>query len=89
VYYLWDWGDGTQSEWLGPFTSGVEVSAQKSWSKKGIYIIKVKARDISGVESDWSDPLPVTMPTTKIAQIKVLLTQFLQNFSQFFQKLLK
>ena len=82
IYYLWDWGDGTQSEWLGPFASGAEASAQKTWNKKGIYLIKVKAKDASGLESDWSDPLPVTMPTITIQQLKVTFAQFLHNLSQ-------
>jgi hypothetical protein len=62
VYYQWDWGDGTQSEWLGPFASGAQASAQKSWTAKGDYSIKVKSKDIHGAESAWSDPLPITMP---------------------------
>jgi hypothetical protein len=89
VYYLWDWGDGTQSEWLGPFASGAQVYAQKSWNAKGIYRIKVKAKDISGVESAWSDPLPITMPTSKSMQMLSLLAQFLHNLLQFLQNLLK
>ncbi len=62
VYYRWDWGDGTQSSWVGPFDSGAVASAQNSWSKKGSYYIKVKAKDVFGAESPWSDPLAVTMP---------------------------
>jgi hypothetical protein len=89
VYYLWDWGDGTQSEWLGPFASGAQVYAQKSWNAEGIYRIKVKAKDISGVESAWSDPLPITMPTSKSTQMMSLLAQFLHNLLQFLQNLLK
>jgi len=86
VYYQWDWGDGTQSGWLGPFTSGAQVSAQKSWSAKGSYSIKVKAKDIGGAESAWSDPLPITMPTSKNTQMMSLLTQFLHNLAQLLQK---
>ncbi|VVB60559.1 Zinc carboxypeptidase [uncultured archaeon] len=89
VYYLWDWGDGTQSTWLGPFSSGAVVSAQKSWSKKGNYLIKVKAKDNSGAESAWSDPLPVTMPTITSTQMRVLFAQFLHHLSELFQKHLK
>jgi hypothetical protein len=62
VLYMWDWGDGSFSEWLGPYTSGQSASAQKSWAEKGNYSIRVKAKDIHGGESDWSDPLVVTMP---------------------------
>lgn len=89
VYYLWDWGDGTQSEWLGPFTSGSQASAQKSWTAQGDYSIKVKSKDIYGAESAWSDPLPITMPTSKTAQLRLLLSQFLYNLGQFLQNLLK
>ena len=89
VYYLWDWGDGNQSEWLGPFASGAQASAQHSWSAKGDYSIKVKAKDIYGAESAWSDPLPITMPTSKSTQMMSLLAQFLHNLLQFLQNLLK
>jgi PKD repeat protein len=62
MYYKWDWGDGDISNWLGPFESGVIASAQHTWDTKGSYEIKVKAKDEHGLESDWSDPLGVTMP---------------------------
>jgi len=62
VYYLWDWGDGNNSGWKGPYISGVTCQATHTWSKKGNYAIKVKAKDIYGHESVWSDPLPITMP---------------------------
>ena len=62
VYYMWDWGDGTTSDWLGPFASGATATATYSWTEQGTYSIKVKARDIHGDESGWSDPLSVTMP---------------------------
>jgi hypothetical protein len=62
VYYLWDWGDGSQSSWLGPYNSGATVNASHTWTVKGSYSIKVKAKDTHGAESNWSDPLPITMP---------------------------
>jgi hypothetical protein len=62
LYYLWDWGDGNNSEWLGPYGSGVTAGVTYNWSAKGSYSIKVKAKDIYGKESSWSDPLPITMP---------------------------
>jgi agmatine deiminase len=66
VYYLWDWGDGNTSGWTGPYNSGAIASAQKSWTTKGTYAVKVKAKDIYGAESNWSDPLAVTMPQNLI-----------------------
>ena len=62
IYYLFDWGDGTDSGWIGPYNSGEEVTVYHSWSKRGSYQIRVKAKDEYGLESNWSDPLPVTMP---------------------------
>jgi hypothetical protein len=64
IYYQFDWGDGTMSNWVGPYDSGVLANASHSWTKKGSYGIKVKAKDTKGLESSWSNPLPITMPFT-------------------------
>ena len=61
VYYYVDWGDNTNSGWLGPYSSGEMVTVSHTWSLKGTYTIKAKAKDIYGAESDWAI-LPVTMP---------------------------
>jgi len=63
IYYCWDWGDGT-IDWVGPYTSGQEISATHTWRTEGSYTIKVKAKDSSGSESNWSAPLEVAMPKT-------------------------
>jgi hypothetical protein len=65
IYYLFDWGDDTISPWLGPFDSGDECEASHSWNSRGNYEIKVKARDTNGKISEWSDPLPISMPKAK------------------------
>jgi hypothetical protein len=62
VYYRWDFGDGTFSDWLGPFDSGEEATVSYSWSKMGKYQIKVKARDEHREESEWSDKSVVRIP---------------------------
>jgi hypothetical protein len=79
VSYLWDWGDGNFSEWLGPFDSGATATAQYSWSTKGTYSIRVKAKDVHGNESAWSDPLAVTMPCDKVLSWSYLW-QFLERW---------
>ena len=61
IYYWWDWADGTNSGWDGPYTSGITVSKNYIWSIIGIYAIKVKAKDEHGLESGWSSPLIVTI----------------------------
>ena len=62
ILYMWDWGDGTFSDWLGPFNSGVTATAFNSWVEKGSYEIKVKAKDTKDVESEWSEPIELRMP---------------------------
>ncbi|RLF29215.1 MAG: hypothetical protein DRN05_02125 [Thermoplasmata archaeon] len=66
IYYLFDWGDGSYSGWLGPYSSGDTVEASHTWTKRGTYEIRVKAKDEHGVQSEWSDPLPVSMPRGKM-----------------------
>jgi len=61
IYYMFNWGDGTSSEWLGPYTSGQTISASHAWSAIGNYSVKVKARDINAATSAWSEPLLVSI----------------------------
>jgi PKD repeat protein len=85
ISYLFDWGDGTDSGWVGPYDSGATGSATHTWTSKGSYEIKVKAKDTNGAESDWSDPLAVSMP--KIRGVNFLLFNFLENHPLLYQLL--
>jgi agmatine deiminase len=80
VYYMWDWGDGNFSAWLGPYASGSTSTAQHSWVTKGTYLIRVKAKDVPGDESTWSDPLPVTMPCDKTVSHSSFLEYFFERW---------
>jgi len=55
VYYMWRWGDGTYSEWLGPFNSDETAPATHKWSDAATYGIRVKSKDIYDSETDWSE----------------------------------
>jgi len=61
VYYFWDWGDGTNSGWLGPYNSGATATASHKWTSRGTFLVKVKAKDVYGAESSWSAILSVTI----------------------------
>ena len=61
VYYLIDWGDNTTSGWIGLYDSGADVKINHTWSTKGTFIIKAKAKDNFSGESDWAS-LSVKMP---------------------------
>jgi len=74
----------------GPYASGVEQTFSHIWNEEGDYIIKVKARDEHGAESDWTT-LEVTMPRVKnfnqIHRIFVWLFErfpFLQPYLSYF-----
>ena len=61
IFYLFNWGDGTDSDWLGPYSSGDTCTASYTWSDPGMCYVKVKAKDIHDRKSNWSDSLCVTM----------------------------
>jgi len=69
IYYMWDWGDGNFSEWLGPYTSGATIETEYSWADDGIYQIRVKAKDVNDEESGYSDPLIIHIGEGPILEI--------------------
>jgi hypothetical protein len=65
VFIYIDWGDNTSTGWIGPYESEEEVTESHTWEEQGIYEIKAKAKDIHGLEGDWSEPFVVEMPRNK------------------------
>jgi hypothetical protein len=62
VYYYIEYGDGNNSGWLGPFTSGVEKTFSKhSYELPGEYTVKAKAKDTNDLESGYSEDLIVNI----------------------------
>jgi outer membrane protein assembly factor BamB len=49
-----EWGDGTNTGWIEEAASGEEVVIEHTWSEKGNYIIRCKAKDVMDEESDWT-----------------------------------
>jgi hypothetical protein len=56
VYYKFDWGDGEFSDWVGPYNSGEIGEASHIWTEIGDYEIRAIAKDVNGIQSEWSDP---------------------------------
>ena len=56
IYCIWDWGDGTNTGWLGPYSSGETVCTSHSWNSTGYYDIKINLKDDMESESGWSEP---------------------------------
>jgi hypothetical protein len=78
VYFYIDWGDENVSGWIGPFDSGEIVETPYSWQYKGEYVIRIRAKDVNGAESEWSDPLEIRISKAYESPIKT-----------FFEKLFK
>lgn len=88
VEYGWDWnGDQQVDEWTTPVASGAEIETTHAWDSDGAYTVRVKARDGTGLESDWSQPLQVSMPYRSISRTMTLwrwLAQHLPFLSPLF-----
>ncbi|PNX49105.1 MAG: hypothetical protein BV457_02390 [Thermoplasmata archaeon M9B1D] len=81
IYYMFNWDDGTDSGWIGPYNSGDTCQVSHIWSVRGSYSVKVKAKDEHNAESVWSDSLPIIMPKIySHNQIMQLLLQIFQRF---------
>lgn len=88
LYFRFDWGDGTISDWIGPFESLENVSMNHKWNSKGDYEIKAQAKDdpngdgdlSDGIESEWSNSTKVSMP--KIKNKNILIENILKKISK-------
>jgi len=66
VDYWVEWGDGSHEEWFGPFASGAIATISHTWSNTGNFSITAKAKNILGIESDWSEPFIITIIAPKL-----------------------
>ena len=65
VFYLFDWGDGTDSGWVD------EPSASHIWEEVGTFDIMVKAKDIYEAESDWSETTTVDIQESAVPDLNI------------------
>ncbi len=68
ISYFVDWGDGSDSGWQGPYSSGTSIELSHTWSEQGYYSIRAKVKDEHGSESSWST-LEVSMPRVKLLNL--------------------
>jgi hypothetical protein len=81
LYYCIDWDDDTGEIFIGPYTSGEEVTETHTWESEGDYTLKVKSKDVHDAESDWAT-LSISMPKNKAVNIQ-LLNFFESHTNQF------
>jgi hypothetical protein len=64
-----DFGDGIISEDCGcdrVWQNGEVVQMSHQWKREGTYQISARVQDVHGEWSEWSEPIPVTMPKHKL-----------------------
>ena len=61
VYVYVNWGDGTNTAWLGPYTSGAVIQVSHAFPEQQKYTIQAKAKDIFDQEGK-EQPLIITVP---------------------------
>ena len=61
IWYYVDWGDDSNSGWLGPYNSGEAITLSHIWNEEDTYTLRCKAKDTLGGVSEWAT-LEVTMP---------------------------
>jgi hypothetical protein len=73
--YVWDWGDGNFSELLD------SNEASYAWAYKDEFAVRVMAVDTHGGESDWSDPLFVTMHKSRLGNMnQIIIWRFIERY---------
>ena len=82
IYYYIEWGDGTNTDWLGPYASGEKIIKNHSWNKKGIYMIKAVAKDINGLQGKYGT-MTVTIPRS--VSKNIILNLLMERFPHIFK----
>ncbi len=63
VYFMFDYGNGEASGWIGPYASNSLCVHTYNYPSAGDYEVMVKARDEFDAESQWTASLPVSIYT--------------------------
>lgn len=69
IFYMFDWGDGNMSSWLGLYPSNETATTTYTWLSAGSYNVRVKAKDSKGTESNWSTAHTIVITAGPIIEI--------------------
>jgi len=58
IYYQWNFSDNKEPSWIYNYQA-YRGTISHQWKKPGMYQVTVKAKDIYGKESPWSDPFNI------------------------------
>jgi PKD repeat protein len=84
IWYYVDWGDGSNTGWIGQYNSGQQITLGHRWSSKGNYIISCKTKDPYNADSNLGT-ITVTMPRNRL--LNKPFFNFLENHPLLFQLL--
>lgn len=59
--WKFNWGDGTETDWIVLEDSHTFISRNHSWEEYGDYEVRIRYKSAYSVESQWSIPLIVTI----------------------------
>jgi parallel beta-helix repeat protein len=75
VWYFVEWGDGKDTGWMGPYTSGDEITDSHTWTEQETFTIRCKAKDMYNVHSEWGE-FEITIPRTRASSFHWLFERF-------------
>jgi parallel beta-helix repeat protein len=89
IYLYVDWGDDSNTGWIGPYDSGQQVTLSHKWKEENTFTIKAKAKDSYDAEGHWAT-LDVTIPRDKAIKRPILnWLQYHSNLFPLLQKLIQ
>jgi hypothetical protein len=93
VFYYIEWGDGTNTGYIGPYQSGELVTKNHTWTKKGTYTLKAKAKDTKQEEMNTWGTLTLTLnknkgKQTNIQQILEKLIEWILSLFPIFNRII-
>ena len=85
VSFYIEWGDGSTTGWTFELASGETWYCDHTWSEKGNYTIRAKAKDVFNEESNWTEfEIKITNLRNRIS-FSSLFLRFLEKFPNAFQ----
>jgi len=83
VYYYVNWGDGYESGWRGPYSSGGAMTLSHTFEGEGTFTVRAKVHGDNGVIGDWGS-LTVTMPCSYERPVFQFWERLLERFPNAF-----
>ncbi|MGF3555019.1 MAG: hypothetical protein ACQXXF_07130, partial [Thermoplasmatota archaeon] len=81
IYYYIDWGDGSGTNWLGPFPTSEHIIVNHTWSTNMKFgTIKAKVKDEHGAESGETNLYYLTIKNRNSGGNRII-ERFLQRFN--------